>query len=55
MSCATKTDASSLLMRSSAADERSAFLRTMAALIDAFREALEMRRAVHSRYFLNDE
>jgi hypothetical protein len=29
--------------------------RLLNAIIDAFKEALEMRRALHRRYFLGDE
>ena len=54
MSCATKTRSSTGLMPNPvfAGPAQS---RLLNAIIDAFKEALEMRRAVHRSHFLGDE
>jgi hypothetical protein len=35
--------------------ERIAFIEAMTAIVEAFQEALDMRRAAYRRYVLNDE
>ena len=55
--CATKTYASAttVLIPQPGGQIWSVFARVPIAVVDAFREALAMRRAAQSKYLLNDE
>jgi hypothetical protein len=57
MSCAKMADQSlvALAMPTRAPLRWPAFLTTIVAIQDALQEALDMRRAAHNRYRLNDE
>jgi hypothetical protein len=55
MSCIYKAASSPTFNPAAAEMGRSAFLRAIIAMFDAFREALKMRRIAHRRYFLGDE
>jgi hypothetical protein len=57
MSCARTADHSLvvLTMPTRAPLRWPAFITTIVAIQDAFQEALDMRRAAHNRYRLNDE
>ena len=54
--CATKTCTSAIAIPALArGDERSAFATAMIVIVEAFQEALAMRRAAHKRFPLSDE
>lgn len=56
MSCTYKTRSARLVLSiPRAGSDWPAIISTMIAITDAFREALEMRRAAHQRYFFDDE
>jgi hypothetical protein len=57
MSCYTQTSSSFAVLpaRDSERAYRRAFIRTIGALVDAFQEALAMRRAAYRRYRLSEE
>jgi hypothetical protein len=57
MSCYNQTFPSAAVLPLGNSDRahRSAFIGTIVALIDAFQEALSMRRAAYRRYRLSDE
>ena len=55
--CATKTYASTITGPASLSDDRhrSTFVTVMTVIVEAFQEALAMRRAAQGKYLLNDE
>lgn len=55
--CATKTCASAITVPALTYGDRdrSAFVTAMITVVEAFQEALAMRRAAQSKYLLNDE
>jgi hypothetical protein len=54
--CATKICASAITIPASArGDERSAVVAAMSIIVEAFQEALAMRRAAQKRFPLGDE
>ncbi len=57
MSCYTQSTPSFAASSSNSAcrPDQSAFTRTIVAIIDAFQEALAMRRAAYRRYRLSDD
>lgn len=56
MSCANTADHSLVVLPAARAPLRwPAFIETIVAIHDAFREALDMQRAAHKRGRLNDE
>ena len=57
MSCADQTCSSSVVTPAQKTDalDQPAFIRVIIATIDAFQEALEMRRAAHRSYPFYDE
>jgi hypothetical protein len=57
MSCADKTCSSSVVTPAQKTDalDQPAFIMVIIATIDAFQEALEMRRAAHKRCPFNNE
>jgi hypothetical protein len=57
MSCTFKASSSTFAFPIAASERRSrpGLVGVLIALIDAFQEALEMRRAAHKMYFLADE
>ena len=55
MSCIYKAASSPTLNPAAAGMGRSAFLRAIITMFDAFQEALKMRRVAHRSYYLGDE
>lgn len=57
MSCACKDSSSKILLLTSTSESRPLprFMDAVIAAIEAFQEALKMRRLAHRTYFLGDE
>lgn len=57
MSCACKDSSSTIALLTSTSESRPRprFIGTVIAAIEAFQEALKMRRLAHRTYFLGDE
>ena len=55
MTCSSKTSAMTTPAQLSERRQRSTFTALMIAIVDAFQEALDMRRTAHARYPLSDE
>jgi hypothetical protein len=55
MTCANKAYLSLFTMPASARWRRPVFLKALIVFVEAFQEALDMRRAAHRRYRLTDE
>jgi hypothetical protein len=55
--CANQTCSSTLAAPAPTLDgwKRSGFMKAMIVVVEAFQEALDMRRAAQRRYFLSDE